>query len=383
MGIYEQLGLRPVVNGAAPLTRLGGSLMPPPVVDAMLEASRSFVSLPDLQAAVGRRIAELTHNEAAYVSSGAAAGLTLATAACIAGTDPALIKALPHPQKVTGARYEVIFQRCQRSGYDYAVRQVGVDMIEVGPEQATLDDHPTIRRELAAALSPRTALVLYFASGTDHSGGLPLAEVVAAAQAHDVPVVVDAANQVPPADNLWRFTQQGADLAIFSGGKGLRGPQPTGLVLGRADLIEACTAQGNPNQAIGRPMKVGKEELCGILAAVEWYLGLDHEALLAHYEAQITAVIEQFKDRPGVTASRSASGVSGQPIPNALLRFDPAVLGCSREDILTQLQQGEPPVWLLASGDDGLAVNPQPLAQGEEQIIIERINEVLRQQQAG
>ena len=377
MGIYEELGLRPVINGYATVTRLGGSLMPPPVVEAMIEASRQFVELEDLQAAVGRRIAELTRNEAAYISSGAAAGLTLATAACVAGTDPDLIAALPHPQRVPGACCEVIFQRCQRSGYDYAVRQVGVDMVEIGPEQSSPADFPSVRRELEHALSERTAAVLYFARGEDHSGGLPLAEVVAAAHARGVPVIVDAAAQLPPVENLWRFTQEGTDLVIFSGGKGLCGPQATGLVLGRPDLIKACAVQGNPNQAIGRPMKVGKEELCGCLAAVEWYVGLDHAAMTDRFEAQVATVVERLAGQPGVMGRVEMPSEAGQPLPRALLRFDAAVLGQSRDQIMDQLKQGEPAIEVSPEGDDGIYVNPQTLMEGEEMVIADRLAEIL------
>ncbi|MAG37602.1 MAG: hypothetical protein CL878_15315 [Dehalococcoidia bacterium] len=377
MGIYEDLGLHPVINGFAALTRLGGSLMPPPVVEAMVEASRQFVDLEDLQAAVGRRIAELTHNEAAYISSGAAAGLALATAACVAGTDPKLIAALPHPQKVPDARCQVIFQRCQRSGYDYAVRQVGVDMVEIGPEQSSPADSPSLRRELGQALSSRTAAVLYFVRGEHHNGGLPLAEVVEAAHACDVPVIVDAAAQLPPPENLWRFTQEGADLVIFSGGKGLCGPQATGLVLGRSDLIQACTAQGNPNQAIGQPMKVGKEELCGCLAAVEWFLGLDHPALMARYEARVDSIVARFEGRPGVSATSHPSGESGQSMPRALLRFDAAVLGQSRDHILNQLGHGKPAIEVQPEGADSLYINPHTLSKGQDQLIADRLDEIL------
>ena len=377
MGIYEDLGLRPVINGYATVTRLGGSLMPPPVVEAMIEASRQFVDLEDLQAAVGRRIAELTRNEAAYVSSGAAAGLTLATAACVAGTDPEMIAALPHPQKVPGSRHEVIFQRCQRSGYDYAVRQVGVDMIEIGPEQSSPADFAAVRQELEQALSERTAAVLYFARGEDHHGGLPVAEVVAAAHARGVPVILDAAAQLPPVENLWRFTQEGADLVIFSGGKGLCGPQATGLVLGRADLIKACAVQGNPNQAIGRPMKVGKEELCGCLAAVEWYVGLDHAALTDRFETQVATVVQRVAGRPGVTGRVEMPSEAGQPLPRALLRFDAAVAGQSRDQIVEQLQNGEPAIEVSPEGDNGIYVNPQTLMEGEEVVIADRLAEIL------
>ena len=377
MGIYEELGLRPVINGYATVTRLGGSLMPPPVVEAMIEASRQFVGLEDLQAAVGRRIAELTRNEAAYVSSGAAAGLTLATAACVAGTDPEMIAALPHPQNVPGARYEVIFQRCQRSGYDYAVRQVGVDMVEIGPEQSSPTDFPAVRQELEQALSERTAAVLYFARGEDHHGGLPVAEVVAAAHARGVPVILDAAAQLPPVENLWRFSQEGADLVIFSGGKGLCGPQATGLVLGRSDLIKACAVQGNPNQAIGRPMKVGKEELCGCLAAVEWYVGLDHAALTDRFETQVGTVVERVAGRAGVTARVEMPSEAGQPLPRALLRFDATVVGQSRDQIVEQLNQGQPAIEVSPEGNDGIYVNPQTLMEGEEVVIADRLAEIL------
>ena len=377
MGIYEDLGLRPVINGYATVTRLGGSLMPPPVVEAMIEASRQFVDLEDLQAAVGRRIAKLTRNEAAYVSSGAAAGLTLATAACVAGTDPEMIAALPHPQKVPGSRHEVIFQRCQRSGYDYAVRQVGVDMIEIGPEESSPADFAAVRQELEQALSERTAAVLYFARGEDHNGGLPVAEVVAAAHARGVPVILDAAAQLPPVENLWRFTQEGADLVIFSGGKGLCGPQATGLVLGRADLIKACAVQGNPNQAIGRPMKVGKEELCGCLAAVEWYVGLDHAAMTDRFETQVATVVERVAGRPGVTGRVEMPSEAGQPLPRALLRFDAGVVGQSRDQIVEQLNSGEPAIEVSPEGDNGIYVNPQTLMEGEEVVIADRLAEIL------
>ena len=376
MGIYEELGLRPVTNGCGTVTRLGGSLMPPPVVEAMIAASRQFVDLEDLQDAVGRRIAKLTRNEAAYVSSGAAAGLTLATAACVAGTDPEMIAALPHPQKVPGARCEVIFQRCQRSGYDYAVRQVGVDMIEIGPEQSSPADFPAVRQELEQALSERTAAVLYFARGEDHHGGLPAAEVVAAVHAQGVPVILDAAAQLPPVENLWRFTQEGADLVIFSGGKGLCGPQATGLVLGRADLIKACAVQGNPNQAIGRPMKVGKEELCGCLAAVEWYMGLDHAAM-KRFEAQMATIVARLSRQPGVSAEIEPAAGSNPYLPRALLRFDIEVVGQSRDQIVDELKHGEPAIEVSVLGDSSLYINAQTLMEGEEVVIADRLAEIL------
>ena len=378
MGIYEELGLRPVINGYATVTRLGGSLMPPPVVEAMIEASRQFVELEDLQAAVGRRIAKLTRNEAAYVSSGAAAGLTLATAACVAGTDPDLIAALPHPQRVPGARCEVIFQRCQRSGYDYAVRQVGVDMIEIGPEQSSPTDFPAVRRELEQALSERTAAVLYFARGEDHSGGLPLAEVVAAAHARGVPVIVDAAAQLPPVENLWRFTQEGADLVIFSGGKGLCGPQATGLVLGRPDLIKACAVQGNPNQAIGRPMKVGERRAVRLLGRrrVVRRLGpRSHDGPFRGAGRYRRRADRRAAGGHGASRDAQRGGATAATGTAALRRGGARDRAAIRS--WSSCSNGEPAIELSPEGDDGIYVNPQTLMEGEEVVIADRLAEIL------
>src|SRR5262245_48046121 len=224
MTTYRDLGVRRVINAAATLTRLGGSRMPPPVIEAMAAAAGAFVDLDVLQQRVGERIAELTHNSACYVSSGAAAGVMLATAACITGDDPAAIARFP---SLESGKNEVIVHRCQRNGYDYAIRQTGARLVEIGMAQIT---QPW---ELEAAITPQTDCVAWFAGPHFAAGALPLEQVITVAHAHGVPVIVDAAAQIPPIANLWRFTRDmGADIAIFSGGKGLRGPQPAGLVLG-------------------------------------------------------------------------------------------------------------------------------------------------------
>lgn len=358
--LYAELGMRRVINAAATLTRLGGSIMPPPVIEAMVTASRSFVDLPTLQRRVGERIARLTRNEACYVASGAAAGLTLGTAACISGTDPARAARLPND--MDGLKNEVVVHRSQRNGYDFAVRQAGVRLVEIDP---SVD-------ELERAIGGRTAAVLYFA-GRLAEGSLPLGTVVEVAHRRGVPVMVDGAAQIPPVSNLWAYTEAGADLAIFSGGKGLRGPQSSGLVLGRADLIEAVRLNGPPNSAIGRPMKVGKEELAGILAAVEWYLEQDESALIGRYERQVARVVQAMVGIDGVTASRDFPSEAGQPMPRALVRFDPAVLGFDRDEVVRRLGEGDPYVEVSNAGADGIYVNPQTLEEGEDGIVIERI----------
>ena len=367
MRYYERLGVRRVINADATLTRLGGSLMPPPVLAAMADAAGSFVDLFELQAAVGRRIAELTRNEAAYVCTGAAAGLFLATLACSVGDDLRKIARLPGlPDKD-----EVVVFRAQRNPYDLAVRAAGARLVEVGNAVQTFP------WELEAAIGPRTAAVLFFAGEHLSRGALALEETRAIAHAQGVPVIVDAAAQLPPPENLWRFTQAGADLAIFSGGKGLRGPQASGLILGRPDLIAACAAHGAPHQRLGRPMKVGKEEMVGLLAAVEWYLAQDHAALLARCERTVRRWVEAFDGRPGVTARRDWPSEAGQPLPRALVRFDPAVCGLDAATVRQRRWEGDPRIAVAYARPDGIFLNPELLEPGEEELIVERLDAVL------
>jgi uncharacterized pyridoxal phosphate-dependent enzyme len=369
MGVYDDLGVRRVINASATLTRLGGSLMPPVVVAAMGEAAGSFVELPELQTRVGERIAALTRNEAAYVSSGAAAGIVLTVATCIAGTDPVKMGAFPYLDGID--RTEVVVHRSQRNGYDYAARQTGARLIEVGP---TTDD-------LAAAITERTACVLWFAGAALAAGALPLEEVVAIAHAKGVPVMVDAAAQIPPIANLWRFTTDvGADAAIFSGGKGLRGPQSSGLVLGKQWVIDGCAANGAPNHSLGRPMKVGKEEMCGLLAALEWSLAQDEPATIERYEKTVSFWIDGLQDLPGVTAERVFPSEAGQPHARAVVRFAPP-FPLSRDEVAASLWERSPRIAVSTGGlgvpADAIALNPQTIEPGEEAVVLEALREVV------
>jgi L-seryl-tRNA(Ser) seleniumtransferase len=364
---YADLGVRPVINASATLTRLGGSLMPPPVLDAMRAGAESFVDLVELQRLVGARIAELTHNDACYVSSGAAAGMAIAIGACIAGSDPDLIRSLP--QVPSGSR-EVIVYRSQRNGYDQAARQTGAHLVEIGATEP----------ELEAAFSDRTACVLYFAGAHYAQGALDLEVVVEAAHRRNVRVLVDAAAQIPPLSNLWHFTRDlGVDAVIFSGGKGLRGPQSSGLVLGRADLIEACLLNGPPNHSLGRPMKVGKEELLGILAAVEWSLAQDEPAVLASYEAIVQRWVSGLSDIRGVTAERGFPSEAGQPHARAIVRLHPES-GWRRAALVAALWDRNPRIAVGEVGDDAIALNPQTLEPGEDELVLAALREVLRRE---
>lgn len=369
MSIYEELGLTPVINASATLTRLGGSIMPPEVVEAMVEASKHFVNLEELQRRVGEELAKMTQNEAAYVSSGAAAGLALATAAIITRGDPAAIQRLPD---TTGLKNEVIIHKSHRNGYDHAVRQVGVKIVEIGMATNT---YPW---ELEAAINENTAAVFWFQGAMTGRGDLPLEKVIEIANKHDVPVVVDAAAQLPPVENLWRFTQMGAALAIFSGGKDLRGPQSSGLVVGRRDLIEAMRVNGNPNHSIGRPMKVGKEEMVGLLTAVKLYLARDHEARASQDEEVVAGWCAALNQVQGVHAERSFPNEAGQPLPRARVVIDRDQAGLSRDQVVEQLMNGSPSIHVASSGSDAIFLNPMTLADGEEQVVLDRLLEILR-----
>jgi L-seryl-tRNA(Ser) seleniumtransferase len=362
------LGLRRVVNASATLTTLGGSLLAPPVIAAMAEAARHFVDLPELQERVGERIATLTGNEAVYVSSGAAAGITLAVAACMAGTSGT--EAFPELDGID--RTEVVLFHSQRNGYDYAVRQTGARVVEAG---ATSDS-------LRAALGPRTACVLWFAGAHYAEGAPPIEDVVLVAREAGVPVLVDAAAQVPPISSLWHFTREvGADAAIFSGGKGLRGPQSSGLVLGTRAIVDGCRAHGSPNHAIGRGMKVGKEELAGLLAAVEWSLDRDEPALLKSYEAAVSGWLDGLAGLPGVSVERGYPSEAGQPHGRAIVTLGPAS-GWARDELVEALWAHEPRIAVGVIGADSLALNPQTLEPGEDVVVLDAVLHHLRSRHA-
>lgn len=365
MGIYETLGLRPVINASATLTKLGGSILAPPALAAMADAAGSYVDLSELQRVVSERIAALTHNEACYVSSGAAAGIMLSIAACIAETDPERMDAFPYLDGI--GKREVIIHRSQRNGYDYAARQTGARLVEIDGHSDALD----------GVISDATACVLWFAGAHFADGALPIEDVIEISHARGVPVIVDAAAQVPPIASLWHFTRDlGADAAIFSGGKGLRGPQSSGLVLGTHVIIAGCRANGAPNYGIGRPMKVGKEELVGLLAAVEWSLAQDEPTMLARYEAIVQGWLTGLRNIPGITVERGYPSEAGQPHARAIVRIAPPC-PLSRDAVIDALWERNPRIAVAPINTDAIALNPQPLLDGENEMVLEAVRDVV------
>ena len=356
MTTYETLGIRPVINANATLTKLGGSLMPPEVVQAMNEAAGSFVDLPLLQRKVGERIAELTRNEAAYVTSGAAAGVLLAATACVLYHHPEV--GMDFPQ-ISSLKNEAIVHRNQRNGYDFAVQQTGMRFVEIDPSPSALRD----------AINDKSACIFWFPGRLVGKNDTPLEEVIAIANEHNLPVVVDAAAQLPPVDNLWRFTQMGVAIALFSGGKDLRGPQPTGLMLGRRDMIESIRVISVPNHGLGRPLKVGKEEMMGVLAAVERYLQMDHGARTQYCEDAVAMWCDALNPLPGIQAERDFPNEANQPLPWCLITVDPDLLGRTANDLVAAFLESDPAISVFDVDETRFRLNPMALNPGEQIIV--------------
>lgn len=368
MSTYKDLGIKPFINAFDTITTMGGSLMPPEVVAAMAEAAGHFVDLFELNEKVGARIAELTRNEGACVTAGAACGLLLCAAAVMTGCDRALIDRLPD---TTGMKNEILVHRCQRLGWQRPPRLSGARLVEFGGEEGTR------REDLLSAFTERTAAVLYFASPLFERHALPLPEVISLAHERGVPVIVDAAANLPPASNLWAYTGMGADLAIFSGGKGLRGPQSSGLIVGKKALTDACRMNANPGGGVGRVAKVGKEEIMGLLAAVERFMSMDHDAELARREQWVARAVERLVDA-GISARRVFPGIHGQTYPRVRVTLPSRA---RRDETLNALKAGEPSIVAGSYPDDpeSIYLNPLTLQEGEMDIIVDRLLALLAQ----
>lgn len=362
--IYRRLGLRPVINARGTHTRLGGSIMSPEVVDAMKEASGSYIVLEELQEKASEVIARATGAEAGMVTGGAAAGLILGTAACIAGTDPAKIEQLPD---TTGMKSQVVMHRAHRNGYDHSVRAAGAKIVEAGY------GHGTIPYQLEAAICDQTALVVYVMAPWASKGALPLRQTCEIAHRHGVPVMVDAASMLPPAENLTRVIAEGADLVVYSGGKGINGPQSSGILAGRSDLIRAALLNGSPNHSIGRPAKAAKEDIVGLIVALERFVKLDHDAEFARYRAMAEYMAARLGDFPGIEAVYRYDGYE-HPMPRVELIIDRDETGIDAGELLVALEDGDPRVFVIAwngptASPNNLTINTHTMEPGEEQIV--------------
>lgn len=360
--VYRQLGVRPLINAAGTYTTLTGSVIHPRARQAMEEASRSFVPLLDLQRAAGERIARLLGVESAMVTSGAACGIMLATAACVTGKDPEKIRRIPD---IRGLKNEVIVPKYQRNGFDHAARNVGVRLVEVETAE-----------EVRRAINGNTAM-LYWTHIFEYKGKIARREFLEIGKQAGIPVFNDAAAELPPADNLSRIVREGFDLVTFSGGKGLRGPQSSGLLLGRKDLIEAASLNNNPHgDAIGRVAKVGKEEILGLVAAVEVYIQRDHDADQKLWRGFMESISRDLKGVPTVRTEVYIPGPGGHPVPYLRVQWDTSRF--SYEASARQLREGEPSIEVNASAQEGLSLASYNLFPGEERIVGWRLAGILK-----
>lgn len=366
MGVYEDLGVRHVINAWGPMTIIGSARVRPEVIEAMAEAAHNYVDVIELQRAAGQRLAQLIGVEACYVAGGTAAGLAIATAATMTGTDRGLITRLPD---TTGMKNEVIMQRNHRNSYDHAFRQVGVRIVEFGNAWRSFD------WELEACITPATAAIVYVYSSRTMHEPLSLPETVAIAHAHGLPVIVDAAAEVPPARNLRGLYGTGADIVVISGGKGLRGPQNSAIVQTRPDMIDALILNAAPNHCHGRSMKTTKEDIVGLVKAVELFLALDHDAVAAGWERNVVAVVDAVAGIDGIDAGRSEARYS-EGIPVARLTVDATLFGRSAADIAADLAGGDPSLRVMQS-HDWINIDPQFLQEGDVELVVTRLRDVL------
>jgi D-glucosaminate-6-phosphate ammonia-lyase len=371
--IYRRLGVRPIIHASGTTTRYGGSILRPEALETMREASTTLVNLDELNEAAGAAIARMLGAEAAFVTAGASSGLILQAAACIAGADPAKITRLPD---TTGMRNEIVIQRAHRFAYDQAYRVAGGVLVEIGLARRT---QPF---ELEAAIGDRTAAVAYLISPfTSPPGVLTLEQVIAIAHKRGVPVIVDAASMLPPRENLTKFLRLGADLVSFSGGKGIRGPQSTGILAGRRDLVRAVALNASPNQALGRAAKTSKEEICGLVTALECFMAEDEKAEMKRYTDVCAAIVEALGDIRGVRAVVEHDPVN-RVIPHAVLYFTPDWAGPSGHAVQVALAQGEPHIYVQQGAHQGgyfdeIAIDAINLQPGDEAVIAARLREEL------
>ncbi len=364
--IYRALGVRPLINCEGVITIVGGSLTLPEVRRAMDEAARHYVHLDELAEAVGARLAELTGAEWGIVTSGCAAAMTHATSACITGGDPEKLQRLPD---LAGLKSEVIVPVYCRNVYDHAVRMLGVKMIEV-----------ETRQELEAAFSPRTAMVYMFLGNAGQAATeLGLEAVAAVARTRNVPILVDCA-----AERLSNeYLKRGASLLAYSGGKLLRGPQCAGLLLGSKRLVQAAWLNAAPHHAFGRPMKVGKEEMMGMLAAVEMWYKRDHAAEWREWQQWVDVMATRIGKAPGVTAEVFTPDTVVQPCPRVRVSWDASKLGITGKEAEKLLFDGEPRIRVTrAVGTreapaSSFVLLPVMMSPGEDKIVAERVHSLL------
>ncbi|MBI3696793.1 MAG: selenocysteine synthase [Acidobacteria bacterium] len=367
VNIYQELGIRPVINCRGTHTVLGASKKWPDLDAAMAEASRSFVLLSEVQEKVGERLSKLIGTESAMVTTGAAGAIALGAYACLTGSDVKKVRQLPD---LEGMKSEVVIQKVHRNGYDHAVRTAGVKIVEV-----------ETREQLEAAAGPSTAM-MYFLGGTTGDWAfetpLSLEECVAVGRRAGFPVLVDAANMLPPWENIRKVAAAGAELIAISGGKHMRGPQCSGILAGRKDLIAAALLNSSPNSdSSGRPMKVGREEMVGVWLAAEKYAKLDFAALDRQYREQCEYIHNVLKKVPGLSVGYMPFE-KVRKIPRVYVQWDEKAKGLTTNECVRQLLDGDPRIAVLKHEQQGIYLTMFMADPGDEKVVVRRLKEIFR-----
>jgi len=365
---FEELGVTPKINAGGTMTFLSGSLMLPEVLEAIHSTAHDFANMYELQDKAGAKIAEMLNCEAAMVTSGAAGALVLGTAAALTGNDAEKMKQLPN---LPGPQREVIIQKSHRYVFDQAVRNTGIKFVEVeGPEQ------------MENAINENTVMALFF-NGAISWFGVPDSitheEFVAIAKKHNIPTFIDAAADVPPVENLFKFQKMGFDMITFSGGKMIMGPQSAGLLFGRKDLIEAAKLNNSPHECpIGRPMKVNKEEIFGMYAALKSYLERDHDAEWQEWLGRIKRISKILEKLPTVKCETIINPGPANAFPTMKVSWDKTKIEIKPKEVIKVLDEGTPSI-IAGGGEDALNVGVVLLQPKQVDIVANRIKEILEE----
>jgi uncharacterized pyridoxal phosphate-dependent enzyme len=368
---YEELGVTTVVNCEGTMTMLGGSLPHPELEAVMTMGGRHFVSIPELEVAAGNRIAEmlkLPDDYTALVTSGAAAAIQSGLAGILTGSDETLIRQLPD---LTGMKSEVIIQKSHRNPFDHQLRSTGVKLIEV----ETTED-------LRAAINDRTAM-MHFTNFANADGQIKVDEWVKLAKQYKLPCMNDAAADTPPVSHLWDYANMGYDLVTFSGGKAIRGPQCAGLLIGRKEMVANALLNNSPHEdTIGRSQKVGKEEILGMVKALELFLAEDHDALAREWQERLELVSAEITKVPSVGTSFFVPDIANH-VPHMRITWDESRISLTPAQAAKLLRSSKPSIAISdGEGKQGLSMNSFMLQPGEDRLVAAQISRVLREHSA-
>ena len=365
--VYDELGVTTVINGQGTMTVLGGSLMRPEVEAVMAQAGKHFVSIPDLEVAAGKRIVEMLKLPADYsaiVTSGAAAAMQSGLAGILTGDNPKFIEQIPD---LTGMKSEVLIQKSHRNPFDHQLRNTGAKLMVI-----------ETRDELRKAVSPNTAM-MHFSNFANEEGQIKVDEWVKLGKELNIPTFIDAAADTPPVSHLWDYANMGYDLIAFSGGKAIRGPQCAGLLLGRKDLVAYALLNNSPHEdTIGRSQKVGKEEIVGMVKALECYLNDDQEALNKEWQHRLELISAKVSTLPSVTTSYFLPDMANH-VPHMEIKWDPQRLKITPRDVSSTLRKGTPSI-VVSTGErrGALSMNSFMLQPGEDAIIADKLYDLLK-----